>query len=138
FMPMTSGEAVGGMLAVDDPRTSGMVASLDPKSGLGTHPGAVRFTREFNDQLTKQGLPRDKREETFFYLCMNQEHMGKAIAQMYYLIGAREVKNAVWAKEIDDAMLSRQSYDQLPMDLKRRYNQIVVDGMNAARLKYAD
>lgn len=138
FVPITGGVALGGALSFDSGDGRMATDSFDDVEAGGGSPGARRLYRELNDQANRMGLSRSEKEAMFEYQMTHREHIGKAVAHAFYLIASREPENAATIREIDEEMTSLNSFDDLPMHLKEKYNRMVIQGQRIAKIRYTN
>ncbi len=136
FVPISGGVALGGALSIDGGSTRGSGDSFRDVEAGGGSPGARRLYRELNDQATRMGLSRSEKEAMFEYQMTHREAIGKAVAHSFYLIAGKETENAATVREIDEEMVSLNSFDDLPMHLKEKYNRMVIQGQRIAKLRH--
>ncbi len=135
FTPVAGGVALGGSLSIDSGGRGSGDSFADVEAGGGSV-GARRLYRELNDQASRLGLSRSEKEAMFEYQMTHREHIGKGVAHAFYLIAAKEVENAATVREIDEEMTSLGSLDDLPMELKEKYNRMVIQGQRIAKIRY--
>ena len=129
FVPFAEGDRLGGVLTIDGGDRTGMEQETDTGYLLG---------KALKGAMQKMGLRADEKENTFQYLGDNNLEVSKAIAHVFFLLAANRPKNIETADEIGKQLSSVGSYDNLPQNLKTRYQEMVVEGRQIAINEYPD
>ncbi|MFA5799675.1 MAG: hypothetical protein WC840_01810 [Candidatus Peribacteraceae bacterium] len=127
FVPFVEGERLGGVLTIDQGDRTGMEQETDTGYLLG---------KELKGAMRKMGLKADEKENTFQYMGDNNLEVSKGIAHVFFLLAANRPKNMETADEIGKQLSSVGSYDNLPQNLKTRYQEMVVEGRQIAIDEY--
>lgn len=136
------GPAQSAMAAMAAMNLGAIAEAFDPyRPGTGQLGGTLAvgnkaFENEFKRTMNAMGLTSAQQKKNFDYLKAHNRETGKAIAHVFYLIGAEKSGRKSAAKNIKEAFSVRGSYDALPPKEKEQYAQIVIEGRQEAGDNY--
>ena len=130
FVPFDEGETLGGTLSIDRGDRMGTEQEADPAGNM--------LARELKAAMDKMGLKSTEKEATFRYLLEHNRSVSEGVGHVFYLLAASETHNIKTADEIGKQIDDTGSYDKLPAGLKKRYQQMVIEGRQIAIDRHAN
>lgn len=136
------GPAQSAMAAMANMNLGAIAEAFDPcRPGTGQLGGSLSvgnkaFENEFKRTMNAMGLTSAQQKKNFDHLNTHNREVSKAIAHVFYLIGARKSGRSSAVKGIKEAFEEKGSYDDMPLAQKEQYAQIAIEGRQEAEDNY--
>lgn len=134
FNPYMDGEQLGGNLIIDDGQTQ--LASLGGLQSRQVDVSGNLLHKSLMLQMGGMGLNAREKAATIAYLQNNNAGVSKALVHSFYMLAMDETRNVARSQEIESALVDYGTYDNLPIELRKQYMDIALQGKMLAETTY--